>query len=113
MSEANRSTVLKFFEDARANAQLSAALAEAGSESEIAEVAKRHGYELNVADIKAGWSNGPETIDDATAAKVAGGVSDIDPLPALPVGSPGWRSFWRGYSAGHGGGDFGGNYYEE
>lgn len=112
MSEAGHSSVLKFFEEARTDAHLSAALAEAGSESEIAEVAKRHGYELSVADIKAGWSGGPETIDDATAAKVAGGVSDIDPLPPLRVGSAGWRSFWRGYSAGHGGGDFGGDYAE-
>lgn len=110
--EVSQNPVLKFFEDAKTDAHLSAALAEAGNESEIAEVAKRHGYELNAADIEAGWSGGPETIDDATAAKVAGGASDIDPLPPLRAGSAGWRSFWRGYSAGHGGGDFGGDYEE-
>lgn len=110
--EAGHSSVLKFFEDARADAHLSAALAEAGSESEIAEVAKRHGYELNAADIQACWSGSPEAIDDTAAAQVAGGVSDIDPLPTLRVGSSGWRSFWNGYSAGHGGGDFGGDYEE-
>ncbi len=108
----HHSSVLKFFEDARANARLSAALAEAGSESDIAGVAKRHGYELSAADIKACWNGSPEAIDDTAAAQVAGGVSDIDPLPTLRVGSAGWRSFWNGYSAGHGGGDFGGDYEE-
>ncbi len=100
-------TVLKFFEEARTDAHLSAALAKVNSADEIAEVAKRHGYELSLSDIEAGWGGSPEALDDTAAEQVAGGVSDIDPLPTLRVGSSGWRNFWRGYSDGHGGGDYG------
>jgi len=100
--ESNQQAVVKFFEDARTDAHLSAALAKAGSESDVAEVAKRHGYELDAADIQAGWNRSLEALDDASTKGVSGGLAypvGTTPL-GLGIGSAEWTGFWRGYAGG-------------
>ncbi len=95
--------ITQFFEDAKTDAHLSAALAKAGNESEVVEVAKRHGYDLDAADITADLLKKPEALDDTAARQVAGGVQDEN-VRAFPmgigVGTPEWRGYWRGYAGG-------------
>ena len=100
--KSNQQAAVKFFEDARTDAHLSAALAKANNESDVAEVAKRHGYELDVGDIQAGWSRSLEALEDASTHGVSGGLArPVDALPlGMGIGTPEWAGFWRGYAGG-------------
>lgn len=99
--KSNQQAVVQFFEDAKTDAHLSAALAKANSESDVAEVAKRHGYELDVGDIQAGWSRSLEAMDDASTHGVSGGLAYpvSEPL-GVGIGTSGWTDFWHGYAGG-------------
>jgi len=100
--ESDQQAVVKFFEDAKTDAHLSAALAKADSESEVAEVARRHGYELDVNDIQAGWSRSLEAMDDTSTQGVSGGLAYPAPVPPLSagIGTPGWTDFWHSHAGG-------------
>jgi len=100
--KSNQQAAAKFFEDAKTDAHLSAALAKTNSESEVAEVAKQHGYDLDVGDIQAGWSSSLEAMDDASTGGVSGGLTHPGTPPPLGmgIGTPEWAGFWRGYAGG-------------
>jgi len=94
-------TVLNFFEEAKTNADLRAALADAGNGSGIIEVAKKHGYDFDLSDIADAARNtrgGEGALDDTAMSGISGGAGvdyTVDPMNYW--GTSRWDDYWRGY----------------
>lgn len=98
-----REAVLKFFEEAKTNAALRAALADTESGEEAIAVARKFGYDFSsrdVADAREAEYGG--AVDDAAIGDLSGGAPD-DPSggalertndPMRYWGTPRWRQYW-------------------
>ena len=99
----NQETVLNFFEEAKTNADLRAALADAGDGSGVIEVAKRYGYDFDLSDIadaarskRGGDDEG--ALDDTAMSGISGGAGvDYTVDPMRYWGTSQWDDYWRGY----------------
>jgi len=94
--------VLNFLEEAKTNADLRAALADAGSGGGVIEVAKQYGYDFDLSDIadaarsKRGADEG--ALDDAAMSGISGGAGvDYTVDPMAYWGTSQWDDYWRGY----------------
>ncbi len=82
--------VSKFFEEARTNASLRAALARTRSEDDALEVARRFGYEFTEDDVAA-LKERVAVLDEEEMADVSGG--DPPGAPITPVDYDGSSAF--------------------
>ena len=94
--------VLKFFEEAKTNANLRAALAEAGDSDGVIEVAKQFGYDFGLSDITAAKEAKYGAVDDASISSLSGGAGiERTSDPMRYWGTPRWREYWGARTEGH------------
>ena len=89
--------VSKFFEEARTNASLRAALAKTQSEDDALEVARRFGYDFTSADVKATREQKHGPMSDDAAGNIVGGTVDYSADPMNYWGTSQWDQYWSGY----------------
>jgi len=90
--------VIRFFEAAKNDAQILAALKETRSEDEAAEVARRFGYEFTGEDIMATMDVEIYAMDDAMIENIVGGTQiDYSKDPMAYWGTPNYRNYWANY----------------
>ena len=89
--------VSKFFEEARTNASLRAALAKTRSEDDALEVARRFGYDFTGADVKAAREQKHGPMSDDAAGNIVGGAVGYSADPMNYWGTSQWDEYWSGY----------------
>ena len=89
--------VAKFFDEAKTNASLRAALAQTRSEDEALEVARRFGYDFAGADVRSARAEKYGPMTDASVEKVVGGSVDYTADPMNYWATPQWNQYWSGY----------------
>ncbi len=94
-----QTAVIKFFEAAKNDAQILAALKETKSEGEAAAVAKRFGYDFTGEDILSAMDLEIYAMDDTMIASVVGGTSfDYSQDPMAYWGTPDYGKYWDNYA---------------
>ena len=89
--------VSKFFEEAKTNASLRAALAQTKNEDDALKVARRFGYDFTGADVEAARVQKHGALTDAAIESVVGGTVDYTADPMNYWGTPQWNTYWSGY----------------
>ncbi len=90
--------VIRFFEAAKKDAQILAALKETRSEDEAAQVAKRFGYEFTGEDILSTMDVEIYAMDDEMIEDIVGGTQiDYSKDPMAYWGTPDYRRYWGDY----------------
>ena len=89
--------VAKFFDEAKTNASLRAALAQTQSEDEALDVARRFGYDFTGTDVRATRAEKCGPMTDAAVEDVVGGTVDYSADPMNYWGTPQWNQYWSGY----------------